>query len=72
MSQHGFGAPNLVPFIVPPVPNLKKTGFSGRISPKLAGIGVAHRTRTPFDIGTSKMLQRAPTMCHIEVKNVPT
>ena len=34
--------------------------------------GVAHHTRTPFDIGTSKIHPRGPTMCHIEIKNVPT
>ena len=60
----------------------QKTGFLGRVLPKLARVGRA-RVRTPLlawrtlrsyrlTLGPPRYIKRAPTMCHFEVKNVPT
>ena len=60
----------------------QKTGFLGRILPKLARIGRA-RVRTPllawrtlrayrFTLGPPRYIKKAPTMCRFEVQNVPT
>ena len=60
----------------------QKAGFLGRILPKLARIGRA-RVRTPLlawrtlhayrlSLGPPRYIKRAFTMCHFEVKNVPT
>ena len=60
----------------------QKTGFLSRILSKLARIGGA-RVCTPLlawptlhayrlTLGPPPYIKRAPTMCHFEVKNVPT
>ena len=60
----------------------QKTAFLGRILPKLARIGHA-RARTPLlawrtlrtyrlTLEPPRYIKKAPTMCHFEVKNIPT
>ena len=77
MSQNGFGAPNPVPSIVPPVSKVDKLDFQVEFHQNTLELdgrtpfGVAHLTRRLFDIRTSNMHLRGPTICHIETDNVP-
>ena len=69
--------PNPVPSIVPPVSKVKRLDFkvefhqNGLDFNTRTTFGVAHLTCIPFDLRTSKIHQRGPTICHIETKNVP-